>query len=266
MDTQLDPIEAVLAVIGVRPLISKQVEHFRKDQLDQAMKLPETIQSMVRKLVKDELIGTPLFETSYDDTLRDLFDDWRPEQLEAMVKAMSKWIPHLDIGLMAKAKDVLSYLQGIFPRSSVNTALMSTNVVPSDPVIYDFESVLEVLDEPLKVLALMQQGAITKRQIAAVRLVYPTLSKVIDEALIDIVSDRKAEKKSFELPPAAEIGVTKWFGKPAIDPKLSAQLKAIVPKPKDASPPVPSATSPKTSVLAKESMSSAERATYSGLK
>ncbi len=266
LNVETNATEAVLATIGVSPLISKKVETFKKSQLDESQALPKKIERMTRQLAKDDFIDLPLFEASYSQTLRDLYDEWKPEQVEAMAKAMEKWIPDLTVEFMAKAKNVIDFLRSIFPRASYTTFIGSTNVVPTDVAIYQFESVLDVLNNPLRVFPLMANGSITKRQIAAVRLVYPTVSAAIDEALITVVADYKAEKKTFELPPAAEIGVTKWFGKPAIDPKLAAQLQAVSPKPKDASSPVPSSKTPKASVLAKESLTSAQRATYTTLK
>lgn len=266
MNTEIDNTEAVLAVIGVSPLITKAVERFTKEKVEEAVKLPKTIERLARQLARDEVDAVPLFEMNYDRVLRDLYEEWQPAQVEAMARSMEKWAPDVTTGLMARAADVLKYLQGIFPRVSFETFMGSANVVPSDPLLYAFESVLEVLDTPLKVFSLISQGAITKRQVTAIRLVYPTLCEAIDEAITEAVADAKAEKKAYELAPATEVGVRKWFGNPAINPKLAKQLQAVAPKPKPPGPPVPASTTPKSSALAKESLSSAQRAALGPLK
>jgi hypothetical protein len=260
MNTSIEPVELVLATIGVRPLISKTIEYFRKDQLEAADRIPSTIARMARQLTRGELEDVSLFETSYDATLKDLYDQWNQAQLEAMANALETNAPGIAEVLILKGGEVLDYLRQIFPRSSYQTFLGAANVVPSDVAIYQFESVLEVLENPLKVFPLMGKGAITKRQVAAVRMVYPTLSAAIDEAITNAVLDAKVAKQSYQLPPEAEIGVSRWFGNPAIPPQMSAQLQAVQAKPKEPGPVVPPAKTPHATTLAKESLTSAQRA------
>ena len=257
---KIDTIEAVLAVTGVTPLITKDVERFTKAQLDEASTLPAQIAKLARQLAHDEVEPAPLFETSYEKTLRDLYDEWQPKQLEQMAGAFSKWLPGVEVGYMSKAKEVLDFLRSIFPRSTYETFLGSANLVPNDMAIYAFESVLEVLDAPLKVFSLIAQGAISKRQVAAVRLVYPTLSAAIDEAIIDGLASAKSERASWELAPAAELGAKKWFGKPAMPPAQQNALQASFAKPapdQQQAPPAPAAG--RTNALAKEALSPAQR-------
>lgn len=263
---KIDTVEAVLAVTGVRPLISKDVEKFTKAQLDEASTLPAQIARLARSLAKDEVEDVPLFETSYERTLRDLYDEWQPQQLEQMAGAFTKWMPGVEVPYMAKAKEVLDFLRSIFPRSTYETFLGAANLVPNDMAIYAFESVLEVLDAPLKVFSLIAQGAISKRQVAAMRAVYPTLSAAIDEAIIDGLASAKSERASWDLAPAAELGATKWFGKPAMPPAQQNALQASFAKPapdqQQAAPSAPAAG--RTNALAKEALSPAQRPEAAG--
>ena len=84
--------------------------------------------------------------------------------------------------------------------------------------------------------------------------------KAIDEAIIEAVANAKAAKVSYELPPEAEIGVTKWFGKPVVKPAFQNALQASF-VPKDKTPPAPS-RSPGSDSAAKESMTAAQKAMY----
>jgi hypothetical protein len=160
----------------------------------------------------------------------------------------------------------VTYLQGIFPRSTYETFLGASNLVPNDLAIYAFESVLEVLDEPMRLFAFIGQGALTKRQATAYRLVYPTLSAAIDEALLEAAANEKTKVVSYEVPPAAEVGIARWQGRPPVSPATSQQLAATASKPKAPGPPVPAATTPKATVQSKEALTSSQRAAFGPTK
>ncbi len=242
--TDIDRSEALLAVMGVRPLVDKDVPYLTKAKALEATKLGQRIADMARDLCRDELEPVKLYTVDYDRTLKDLYEEWQPDQVERLVKAIEDHAEPLVVDFQAKAKSVVEYLKGIFPRSTYETFLGASNVVPNDLQIYAFESVLEVLDEPMRLFAFISQGALTKRQAAAFRLVYPTLSAAIDEALTTAAVNEKTKVASYELPPAAEVGA----------------------KPKAPGPPVPGPTTPKATVQSKEALTSSQRAAFGPTK
>jgi hypothetical protein len=110
-----------------------------------------------------------------------------------------------------------------YPISQYQTIAGSTNLQPTDMKKFKFKSVLEMVNEPLRVFELMSTGALLKSQAHAVRTVYPTLSACIDAALMNETVSAKAAKASFELPPRAEYGVKNWLQKPQISQNAAVQ-------------------------------------------
>lgn len=266
LTTEIDPVEALLATLGVRPLVSKDVPFLTKAKLGESVKLGDRIEALARDLCRDEVAAVKLYTVDYTTTLRELYEEWQPEQIEKLAKALQENAGAMMVDFQAKAKDVVTYLQGIFPRSTYETFLGAANVVPNDLAIYAFESVLEVLDEWTRVFTFIGQGALTKRQATAFRLVYPTISKAIDEALLSAAAAEKTKVKAYEVPPAAEVGIARWQGRPAVKPATSAQLAATAAKPKEPGPPVPAATTPKATVQSKEALTSSQKAAFGPTK
>lgn len=264
IDAQIDPVESLLAVVGVRHLVSKDVPFVTKAQTVEATRLPATIERQARAVVLGKLEPVKLYSVDYDATLRDLYDEWTPKQLEQVSAALETNAPDMAVAFQAKAKDVLTFLQGIFPRAQYTTFIGASNVVPNDMAIYAFESVLEVLDEPDRVFAFMAAGAITKRQVDAFRKCYPTIAQAIDEALRDAAADEKSKHPSFELDPTTELGVQRWMGQPAVSPQTQALLQAAVPKPPG--PPAPTGGSPKGTIAAKEALTPSQKADMGPIK
>jgi hypothetical protein len=266
LEAQIDHVESLLAVVGVRHLVSKEVPFVTKAQTLEATRMSATIEREARAVVRGEFEAVKLYSVDYDATLRDLYDEWTPKQIEKVVKSLETNAPDMDVAFQAKAKEVLDYLGGIFPRAQYTTFIGSSNVVPNDMAIYAFESVLEVLDEPARIFSFMATGAITKRQVDAFREVYPTIGKAIDEALRDAAADEKAKHPSFELDPTTELGVQRWMGQPAVPPATAALLQAAVPKPKPPGPPAPSGGSPKATIASKEALTPSQRASMGPVK
>lgn len=266
LDTKLNPIEQLLAVVGVRPLVDKDVPFVTKAKVAEAAGLGARLEALSRDLCRGELAPMKLYTVDYSATLRDLYEEWKPEQIEKLAKALEENAGTLLVDFQAKAKEVVTYLQGIFPRTSYETFLGASNVVPNDLAIYAFESVLEVLDEPMRIFTFIGQGALTKRQAEAFRLVYPTISEAIDEALLSAAAAEKTKVRSYELPPAAEIGVARWQGRPSVKPQTAQQLATVSPKAKQPGPPVPATTTPKATIESKEALTPAQRASMGPTK
>lgn len=211
--SEIDPVEALLVTVGLKAIISRKVETYRKSQLALAAKLPREIQRLAHELVTGELKPAGTSEFKYEGMLRDLALGWDQEQVFEM---MAKFPPELAVhttGLVIRSKAIVDALLTDYPQTNYITATGSVNLVPSDKKIFKFTQVLEVICDPLSVFGLMAEGGLLQTQVAAVRKIYPTISTAIDAAILEETVKAKAKSKAFELKPLAEIGVRAWFGK-----------------------------------------------------
>lgn len=224
----IDPIEALMVTVGLKAIISRAVEKFRKSDLKEAVDLPKDIARLAGELVDGDLRSGRTSEFNYRGMLKDLARGWDPEQVEEMMSHFPPQIAQHATGLVVRSKAVIDALQKDYPQTNYITATGSINLVPADKKIFKFVQVLEVLCDPLSIFGLMAEGALLQTQVAIIRKVYPSLSGAIDAALLDATVKAKADKKSFELTPRAEIGVRAWFGKGPLETGALKKSQASV--------------------------------------
>ena len=259
----LDPTEAVLAIIGVRPIVSKAVERFTMSKWHEMDALPRRIHDAARSLVTGTMsTKIPLGTFSYRATLDALSQPFDEDQLTEMASKFPPAMHEVTGAFLLKAKAVRAALLAILPISERKTLSGSNIVPPSQMMLRRFVSTLTVLDDPMRVFPLMAAGALLNTQTISLRTIFPSLSKVVDEAIQESIEAEKTRKKSFELPPRAEIGISSWLGRPQVDRKLHVALQGALADAQQShdNPPKPSASS--TSVAAKEALSPAQRAAY----
>lgn len=216
--TPIDPVEALMVTVGLKAIISRAVEKFRKSDLRQAAEMPKTVMRLAKELVAGELRSGGSSEFDYRAILKDLARGWDPEQVEEMMAQFPPEYGQHATSLIVKSKAVIDALTKDYPQTNYVTATGSINLVPADKKIFKFNQVLEVLCDPLAIFGMMAEGALLQTQTAIVRKVYPSLSAAIDAALLEATVSAKAKSKAFELPGLTEIGVRAWFAKGPISP------------------------------------------------
>lgn len=225
----ISPVEATMAVIGLRTIISKKVERITKPTLDRVDKIGREIERLARDLVNDKLTGAFYSDLNYRAMLSDLADGVELDQVQEMTDNFPDEYRELGLALGAQAPQVVEALMKMAPRSFYETVTGARSLIPSDVAVWKFVSILEVLDDPLLVFPLMNTGALLRSQANAVRTLYPTLAGAIDEALFDATIKAKGRKRSFELAPRAEVGVQCWAGtSPTAPPAALAQRKTRI--------------------------------------
>ena len=261
----IDPVETALAVIGVRPLISKEVERVTSAQFHAMDRLPERITDLAKQLVAGTIDELHFGDISYKSTLNDLSEKPDFAQIEKMVAAFPADHSDLASAFLLKAKDVLVYLRARFPMATTTNLAGPRNIPPPELDQRRFVILLDAVDDPTRVFGWMESGALLKRQVQGVRDIYPTLAAAIDYAINDpgegaIVSARAA-KQSFELAVHTERGINTWLGKPPIDPALARALQAGYRK-ADADRAAARQPQSQGTVVAKEAMSQAQKSVY----
>lgn len=258
----IDPTEAFLAVVGVRPFIYRDVPNITKEHVADIVRLPETVERLAKELCRGDLKGVGISEPAYDKTLRDLYEEFQPEELDAIVGQMAKNAADLEPPVMAKVGEMVAFLRAIFPRKSFPSLEGQEQLKPDEYEMCTFTAVLDALDRPLIVFNGMSNGSVLSSQVEAVRQFYPSLSATIDEAVNETPIAMRAAKASFHLDWDTEIGINKWLGNPPIDPELAAMLLEVQAMSPLNAPPEPPHTSPKGNAQeqVKGTLSAADRA------
>lgn len=252
----IDPGERILAAIGVRPVISKEVEKIRRDDRLRALNIPREIRRRTKQVVRENMKTPSLPSGGYTPMLRDLTSGYQPEQVEAMLASMPVEA-QAEVGMpfLSVARKAFEFLKSRIPKSVYKSLSGSENMPPNDSAWWSFLGVFGVIDDPLTVFDLMGAGMILKSQIDAVREIYPTISALIDEEILSAIAHEKTEKKSFQLPYRSEIGVRSWLGTPIDLRPYQAAYEQPNKQPSQQS-------QPKETPLSKSVLSDAQRTLY----
>lgn len=224
----ISPAESLLVTIGLRTLITKEVEKVTKGKLDRIRTLPLEIQRLARDMVNDRLTETFYSDLNYRAMVKDLAKGVDMQQVQDMLTAFPPEYRAAATALLLISGQVIQQLQAQIPTSSYQTVAGLTNLLPDDLKLWKFVSILEVLDNPLLVFPLMATGALLRSQAHAVRTLYPTLSAHIDAWILDATIKAKSKLKSFELSPRAEVGVKAWMGQGPVSPSMLATSQTAV--------------------------------------
>jgi len=224
----ISPVEACLAVVGLRPIISAKVEKIRASTLERIDGLEREVQRLARQMIRNELTDTFYSDLNYRAMLKDLARGVEVDQVQAMADAFPPQYRDVGHALSITASQVIKTLSDMVPKSVYTTVAGPTSLLPDDVKLWSFVSILEVLDNPLIVFALMNTGALLRSQATAVRQLYPTLSADIDAAILDATVKAKTKSKAFELAPRAEVGVKTWIrtGGTPVAADMAAKTKA----------------------------------------
>ncbi len=256
----LDPVEVALAVIGVRPIISKTVERIGASAVAEMVAYPKRIEKAAREVCRGELSGVPFGDFNYAKTLKDLSEGYDEEQVAEMVAKFPPSMHDLAAEFVVKAAQTVALLTDIFPRQVYEDLLGPKIGIPAELTIRRFVSVLDVIDDPMRLFPLMGSGALLSTQRETVTRIYPTISAGITESLRECAARELARVKSFQFTPNANIGIGTWVGKPQVNAQLARALAASAKElnEKTSSPQRPQRSSP----LAKESMTNTQRSLY----
>lgn len=261
---KIDPVEAALAVIGIKAVISREVEKVKLSDVKEMHDLNKRVFIEARKIVDGETSSVPLGALNYKKTLNELYEGFNVGQLEQMVAAFPTALHDIAGDFLIKAKQTVELMKSLCPVQTKQTLLGPEQLLPPELAVRRFATGLDVVDDPMHVLAHIACGSLLKSQVALVKEVFPTFSACVDAAFKEAGETRKAQKKSFRLPTKVEIGYGIWKGLPRVSASLHSTLQANFTK-AQAEKPQPGAeqqSGGQASVAAKEAMSSTQRGLY----
>ncbi len=211
---KLDSAEVIIAVLGMRPIISRTIEKPTKTQMDAIADFPSRITRLAKKLTNGslpELDEMP--SVQYEQMLTDLTMPFNPDQIESTI---SKFPGDEETRMEAMdiAKKAFDLLRDVLPMSVYQSMSSTVNLAISDPQWWQWQETLELLNKPLNVFNLIETGEVLPSQVTAMREIFPTICAAIDTAIRLAVADEIASVKSYELPEYCEFGVANWFDSP----------------------------------------------------
>lgn len=211
--SNIDPVEATLAVVGMDKVISDAVEKITSKDRKRIVKMDEEIKSRVETMIHGN--GKPRFSLppDYMTLLDSLTKPMNVAQIEKMINALP---PEVQTGFMARSSNIYKFLQNEIPKNSVKTIAGVKQLTPNDPDYFKFHWVYSVICDPLSSIDLMSAGALFRSQSDAVRMFFPSLSESIDDAIDEAIPNAKADDESFEVPFETEIGLRVWRSMPVI--------------------------------------------------
>jgi hypothetical protein len=226
----IEPGEAIVAVVGVRPLLTKKVERITAPMWREISRLGIRVQRLAQQLARGSLDKTDAYPSiDYTPTLHAFTQPPDPVQIEAMLQD----IPiRAALPFLVCAARAYNNLRGSFPICVERTVFGVNQLDPSDIALGMFEDLLEAVDRPLAVFDMVASGRLTTRQASLMQTVYPTLYNEIAMAVVDRCLDEKAANATWE--PEFQRGLAVLLGVPGVDPQLRAAL--ATPPPTDPQP------------------------------
>lgn len=226
------PGEAILAVVGVRPLLTKKVERITAPMWREIARLDLDVARRAQQLVRGTLERqTPYEPVDYEPTLKAFSRPPDPVQIEAMLQDIPD---DADLAFLATAARAYNYLRGNYPIAVERTIFGANQLEPGPFALGMFEDLLEIVDQPLAVFNMAASGRLTTKMAAAMQTVYPTLYQEVVTTLVMASAAHKAEHPAWD--PDFARGMSVLLGAPDIDPVLRAALQAPAPEPEGGKP------------------------------
>lgn len=222
----IDPAEALLAVTGVGFLTGERKDAISEDEIVKARELEQTIETKAKSAYSGALATRAPAPIDYERTLKRLSKlqdvNDHAERAAMFPPGYHKLATVYNILLHQLQSEVAKML----PRQTWES-VTGTNVgPPTDLAFWKFQSILQIIDEPMTVFRLIGNGMLLKKQALALKTIYPSLAQVITTSLVECAVDRKAKSKG-KWQPGWKLnkGLAAWFESSAIPPDLLKRLQ-----------------------------------------
>ncbi len=226
----IDPAEAISAVVGIRPLLTKQFERITAGQWEQIGGIEKTIYRLARDLARGQLDPAEFPAINYDRYLDALSSEIDPEQVSAIVQQFPLELHDVTTAYFGQVGKTLRFLRGKFPISTYKSIFGDQNLPPSETQIFAFEDMLEIVDQPLAVFSMVDTGRLTSDMALAMMQIYPSLYKAVVTAIVQRVALEGA-RQGDDFDPHFGPALAVLLAVPGLDANLRQQLQAPKPQP-----------------------------------
>lgn len=230
------PGEAALAIIGISTIIKNQPFKVNVGVLKQITDVDQRITQLAKELAAGTLPEPEMPRIhNYRVTLDRLSMPLPAHEIQGLVDRFPQNQSDMAGEFVLAVTNAYDHLKDLFPISSYSTFVGPVQLQPDADRVFTFFLQLQVLQNPFQVFPLIGAGAIQPPQVVAMRSLFPSFSDAVDRAIYAAGADARANKRSYNLPPKAEIGVATWLGRRIVDfdPNPTPQ---IVPSAKTGSP------------------------------
>ena len=211
----MDLGETALAVFGMHALLEGEPYPLMgKGKLKEILDYPDKIAKAAKVLAEDE-VETPEYEQpkSYRQLLDRLSAPLQPGEVQHLVSRFHATSSDISGPFSVKAQEAWEYLRSIFPTAEYQTFSGPEQIVPDDAEVWQFFSVLWVLQDPLIAFPLMALGALLDHQVEALRQVYPSLTQDMETAIYSVMAENRAKNSKFHFPAPAEDGIATFLNR-----------------------------------------------------
>lgn len=220
----IDKGEVALATIGIVNVIGDTVPKVGKLRLSEMANYERHMNQLATKVVKGELEFTPMDRPhSYDKLLKVISELPRSVNVDAWIDQFDVVDGDLATKFAIAAQHALTDLAAVFPRQTYTTLTGPKALTPPTTQLFQFYSVLDIVNDPVRVYPLIAVGGISPRQRDALKLVFPGISAAVDNSFFGVdgaVIKATAAKtspetgySSFQVPQKAAYGLATWQGK-----------------------------------------------------
>lgn len=230
----IDPVDAMLAVIGMSPIVTHEIEQISEEKWLRARDLEFEINKRAHELVTGGLADVPTPDpprAPYMRTLRDLTTPYKPGQVERMLDSLPPQMDSLRGQFLMAAQKAFMYLGSQLPRQAASGAAGWTQLRPPERLFDRFLSQMLVLDDPLSVFPLAAAGRLLASQVGTLRAVLPTVLDHMQAATRRELDAARARNPMFQLPYKVDVGTQRLLGKDVTSAGLRRLLAAPPPQP-----------------------------------
>lgn len=214
--------ELALASVGITAVIADEIPRIGIGRKEDMARVESSIPKLARQLVDGELSHTPMTRPhTYARLLEVLGGLPRSVNVHAWIDKFDRE-DQADLGapFALAAQSALNDLAAVFPRQSYVTLTGPKVLQPPTTQMADFYFVLDVVNDPLRVFALMSVGGLLPRQRDAVKMVFPGISSAINDAIDDALvnalgkkgGDKTQPSRGIRVSPVVTFGIKTWRG------------------------------------------------------
>src|SRR5678809_787284 len=227
----------MLAVTGVGFLTGERTDAIDEAEIVKARELEQTIETKVKSAVSGSLGTRAPAPINYERTLKRLS---KLQDVNDHAERVGKFPPGYH--KLATVYNVLlhqlqSEVSKMLPRQTWESVAGTEVGPPTDLAFWKFQSILQIIDEPMTVFRLIGNGMLLKKQSLALKTIYPSLAGAITTALVECVVDKKARNKNWRPSWKLNKGLAAWFETSAIPADMLRRLQASHVNVENAPPP-----------------------------
>ena len=222
LPADVDPGEAMLAVVGLRPLLAAKAERIAAPDWDEIGNIGKRCDILARQLFSGEIEANTSPAMNYDSLLDTLSEPVDPAKFDPLIEEIPLALHDAISAFVGTASRAFAYLETKFPISVVRGLISNVNVTPSDFALGIFEDLLEIVDQPLAVYGIVAAGRLTSDQALALKTIYPTLyTRMVGSIVVrrnKVIADDANYDCEFER------GLAVMFAVPGLDPSIAKAL------------------------------------------